>query len=102
MLHSFVTSVFNATNQLYIVMGLAHMDIRKPNICFRDGQAILIDVDNLTGKLPEDIGLIMYSCYFNNATKYDWRQCAIMLARILKNNESQYHTQPPSFSNAQI
>ena len=100
--NSFVTSVFNAINQLHTVTGLAHMDIRRPNICFRDGQAILIDVDNLTDKPPEYTESIMYSCYFDNATKYDWRQYAIMLARILENNESQYHTQPPSFSHAQI
>ena len=44
----------------------------------------------------------MYSCLFDDASKYDWRQYAIMLARILENNESLHHTQLPLFSNAQI
>ena len=94
--------MFNAINQLHTVTGLAHLDIRRPNICFRDGQAVLIDVDNLTHKPPEYMESIMYSCYFNNTTKYNWRQYAIMLARILENDESLYHTQPPSFSNTHI
>ena len=82
--NSFVTSVVNVISQLHTATGLAHMDIRRPNICFRDGQAILIDVDNLTRKLPEDTESVMYSCSFDNATKYNWRQYAIFLARILK------------------
>ena len=60
--NSFVTSVFNAINQLHTVAGLAHMDVRRPNIHFRDGQAVLIDVDNLTYKPPEYTESIMYSC----------------------------------------
>ena len=82
--NSFVTSVVNVINQLHTATGLTHMDIRKLDICFRDRQAILIDVDNLTRKLPEDIESVMYSCSFDNATKYNWRQYATLLARILK------------------
>jgi len=86
--NSFATSVFNAIDQLHTVTDLAHLDIKRPNICFKDGRAVLIDVDNLTCKSPAYLGSIMYSHRFNNATKYNWRQYAIMLARILENDES--------------
>ena len=100
-LNSFANSVFNAINQLHTLKALAHLDIRRPNICFRNGQAVLSDVDNLSGQPPEYMKSIMYSRLFDDASNYDWRQYAIMLARILENNESLYHTQPPIFSNAQ-
>lgn len=86
-------------NQLHTVTGLADLGIRRPNICFRDGQAMLID---MTHKPPGYMELVIYNCPFHNATKYDRRQYAIMLARILEHDESRYHTHPPSFSDAQI
>ena len=35
--NSFANSVFNAIDQLHTLTGLAHLDIRRPNICFRNG-----------------------------------------------------------------
>ena len=69
--NSFANSVFNAIDQLHTLTGLAHLDIRRPNICFRNGQAVLIDVDNLSGQPPEYMESIMYSRLFDDASNYD-------------------------------
>lgn len=96
--NSFAKSVHQAITELHET-GYAHLDIRRPNICYNDhGEAILIDPDNLSTKLPGDIESVMYDApEFTVATQYDWRQLAIMLTRVLEGSESNYHTWKPRF-----
>jgi len=95
---SFAQSVVNAIEGLHH-LGFAHMDIRLPNICFDhiDGswQAVLIDLDNaceLTYPCEVYTDSIMYCVQIDKIKNYDWRQFAIMLARIIESSDDNYHT----------
>jgi len=41
----FAASVINALDELH-GLGFAHLDVRLPNICFREHNAVLIDLDD--------------------------------------------------------
>jgi len=58
---------------------------------------VLIDVDHAGQEFPNILNSIMYNVGFDSVCKYDWRQFAIMLARILDNNMDNYHEVEPSF-----
>ena len=96
--NSFAESVHQAITELHGT-GYAHLDIRMPNICYNDdGEAVLIDPDNLSTQLPGDIDSVMYDAPdFTVAAQYDWRQLAIMLTRVLEGSGSNYHTWKPKF-----
>ena len=60
--------------------------------------AVLIDVDHASNLgFPINVKSVMYSKEFNSLHKYEWRQFAIMLARILANYMDNYHVEEPSF-----
>lgn len=93
-----VTDVIAALTELH-EFGLAHLDVRLDNICFReDGSVIMIDLDRST-KVTEAANLL---CVFGSSTMYpfktnwtadnvDWRQLAIMILYILDRPAQPYH-----------
>ena len=99
---SFAQSVHRAISELHNT-GYAHMDIRIPNICYGlvedQWEAILIDLDNVTDTPDGNEASVMYNTLFADARMYDWRQYAIMLARIIEGNDRGYHKWVPSFPN---
>ena len=103
--------------QEFLEAGFAHLDIRVPNICFKkekEWMAVLIDLDqsletyevNMPGYDIENS--IMHNQKFDTLEKYDWRQFALMLAKIAEGalmlakiaegNNFNYHTQGPVFT----
>lgn len=99
---SFAVSVFKALVAFHEV-GFAHLDIRLPNICFQehDGEwiAVLIDIDNAVaveyGHVTPNSSSVMFNVRFDDNTKYNWRQYAIMLAHIIEGTDKDYHTREP-------
>ena len=102
--NSFAISVQSAVEELHR-LGFAHLDLRVPNICFEkiDGQwqAVLIDLDyscDIEDPTPvEKRKSIMYNVNFDRKEQYDWRQFAIMLARLLQHDHDRYHEVLPKF-----
>ena len=105
----FARSVLLALEELHEI-GYAHLDVRPPNICFRhvtdDWEAVLIDLDRaiVINHLPKacctqlyNEGSLMYNETFDSADKYDWRQYALMLARVIEGTYDKYHRRPPKF-----
>ena len=90
----FAESVINAPDELHR-LGFAHLDLRLPNICFDRGNAVLIDLDDC--QEIDDVSNVhdseshMYSKEYNNGENYDWRQLAIILLRIRKCQDFDYH-----------
>ena len=103
---AFAKSVQSAVEELHD-MGFVHLDLRVPNICFEriNGQweAVLIDLDrccSIDHKPPSSVqnnNSVMYNVTFDNSKQYDWRQFAIMLARVVQDNHADYHTAEPEF-----
>ena len=101
---NFAQSVYEAIEELHSVVQYGHLDIRTPNICFKRSEgssspymAVLIDVDHAGRRLPVNFNSIMFDACFDSVDKYDWRQFAIMLARILDDNMENYHEEEPFF-----
>ena len=78
------------------------MDLRLPNICFREENsvhtAVLIDLDDSqrTNQPANviDVDSHMYSIQYENLENYknyDWRQLAIILLRIWECKDFDYH-----------
>ena len=95
---SFAASVINALDELHGQLGLAHLDVRLPNICFRkeDSEAVLIDLDDSQPIGHRPVGVFnvdshMYSKQYENTENYDWRQLAIILLRIWECKDFDYH-----------
>ena len=95
---NFSQSVYEAIEEL---VQYAHLDIRTP---FKRSEgssspymAVLIDVDHAGRRLPVNFNSVMYDICFDSVGQYDWRQFAIMLARILDDNMENYHEEEPSF-----
>lgn len=98
----FTSSTIAAIEELH-TNGIAHLDIRAENICFRDGSALLIDFDRSAVCSYKACFLaslwgvsVMYTTGEGNnwdAEMMDWRQLGIM---ILNNTpESKYHSTYP-------
>ena len=90
----FAESVINALDELHR-LGFTHLDLRLPNICFDRGNAVLIDLDDCQ-KIDQvsnvhDSESHMYSKEYDNVENYDWRQLAIILLRIWKCQDFDYH-----------
>ena len=88
-------------------LGYAHLDIRIPNICFKkvnhEWRAVLIDLDNAVeiGVSPIYVSQksFMYNIEFDDHRKYDWRQFALLLSRVIEGSDHDYHTRLPVFQN---
>lgn len=104
---NFTSLVVLAIADLHKV-GIAHLDIRLENICFKsDGTAVLIDLDRscemtyLAKFLSSQWGNSeMYICPDKvwTAEKMDWRQLAIMILAILNGTDKAgYHQRPADF-----
>ena len=102
---SFAVSVLHAVEEIH-ELGYVHLDLRRPNICFsnKNGcwQAVLIDLDYCREITIDPISVrndisVMYNVDFSQLEQYDWRQFAIMLARIIEGSDDEYHKRPPVF-----
>ena len=102
---SFACSVHDAISEFH-TDGYAHLDIRLPNVCFAynfetlEWYAVLIDLDR--SKFINDC-TFSYGCsvmYGKNMTpeEVDWRQYALMMISIIRNDVKHYHTIVPSFN----
>ena len=91
-------------------VGFAHLDVRLPNICFQENGgewiAILIDIDNAFaveyGHVAPNSSSIMLNTWFDDITKYDWRQYTLMLARIIEGTDEDYHKREPHFGDTHL
>ena len=84
--------------------GLAHNDVRLDNICFKDGMAVLIDLD-MGGQTRNSCmdhtssDSLMYPRHMTDKKKLDWRQLAIMIVNIEEPRKKNaiYHSKEPNF-----
>ena len=106
---SFAFSTMNALDELHRI-GFAHLDVRTPNICFKqvdhDWHAVLIDLDTAIyrkGSVPPCTkDSLMYDILFeDDYHKYDWRQFALLLSRVIDGTDRDYHTRKPVFRSSQ-
>ena len=88
------------------------MDVRTPNICFKQSdamdhewQAVLIDLDAATrinGHRPiHDKDSLMYDTSFDDYCQYDWHQFVLLLSRVIDGTDSDYHTRKPIFQSSE-
>ena len=105
--------IHDAIEELHAI-GIAHLDIRLPNICYNQARSpVLIDLDRssqimlgenwagFANKYASD----MYQkpegmpCSDYNLFKMDYKQLAIMILLIISNDEQQdYHRAPTNLS----
>ena len=79
--------------------GYAHLDVRLPNICFRDSKPVLIDFDRVCGtgtsaSLENKYHSQMYKAETGwLIEQLDWKQLGIMIVQILdKIDPAEYHS----------
>lgn len=105
---TFAISTLHAVELLH-KKGYAHLDIRIPNICFKQlehgWQVVLIDMDGAVGldwgnSPAVSLKSLMYNQKFKDPTHYDWCQFALLLSRIIEGSDDEYHTRPPVFKNS--
>ena len=101
------SAVVDAIDELHM-HGIAHLDIRLENICFKNYQAVLIDFDRSlptnesTELLSFSLGpSVMYSSPPDadwTVDKLDWKQLAIMVLSILNETPPKdYHKVPTQY-----
>ena len=84
--------------------GYAHCDVRLDNICYKDGMAVLIDLDmgGPTRNSCRDFTCsdsLMYPSHITDRENLDWRQLAIMIVNIEEPRKPHaiYHSKEPNF-----
>ena len=96
--NSFATSVLHALEELHS-SGYAHLDVRIPNICFRQSeQGWQAEVGS--GWPPISESSLMFNVSFNCETKYDWQQFSLLLLRVIEGRDDGYHNRLPVFGNS--
>lgn len=104
---SFAISTLRALEALHEA-GFAHLDVRLPNICFKEvnceWHAVLIDIDHAMeiGRPPQCSSQrsFMYNICFDDNCTYDWRQFSLLLCRIIEGSDHDYHTKLPVFQDS--
>ena len=92
---------YNALEEVHSKLGLAHMDVRLPNICFNNlYEPVLIDLDRSIETTCDNIPQFGKSCMYPHSRReikrpeqYDWVQLGWVVASVIcsPNEVLDYH-----------